>query len=132
MKAAQQAKGENGKIIAVLQPHRYTRLASLFSEFCTCCNDADCVIVADVYNAGEAPLEGVNRDTLVEGLRAHGHREVHALSEPAALAPLIAQIATAGDYVICLGAGTITNWAQNLPAELTALATSNGKRAAQS
>src|SRR5215813_7239000 len=68
-----------GRVIAVVQPHRYTRLANLFEEFCTCFNDADHVIVADVYPAGEAPIEGVNRDALVEGLRSHGHRNVEAL-----------------------------------------------------
>jgi UDP-N-acetylmuramate--alanine ligase len=120
LKAAQQAKGSEGRIIAVMQPHRYTRLSSLFSEFCTCFNDADCVIVADVYAAGEQPIDGVSKDALVEGLRAHGHREVHALPSPAELAPMIASLAQPGDYVICLGAGTITAWAHALPKELAA------------
>ena len=113
LKAAVQAKGGlkhegGGKIIAIMQPHRYSRLSSLFREFCTCFNDAECVIVADVYAAGEQPIEGATRAALVEGLRAHGHREVYALEEPKALATLVAELATPGDYVVCLGAGTIT------------------------
>jgi UDP-N-acetylmuramate--alanine ligase len=118
LKAAQQAKGEKGKVIAVMQPHRYSRLSSLFGDFCTCFNDADHVIVADVYPAGEQPIEGASRDALVEGLQAHGHRDVEALQDPKDLAALIAARAQAGDYVICLGAGTISAWANALPAEL--------------
>ncbi|MGB9153584.1 MAG: UDP-N-acetylmuramate--L-alanine ligase [Alphaproteobacteria bacterium] len=118
LKAAIQAKGEGGKIIAVMQPHRYSRLSSLFSDFCKSFNDADSVIVADVYAAGEQPIEGANRDALVEGLRAHGHRDVHALPAPKDLAPMIAELGRPGDYVICLGAGTISAWAYALPDEL--------------
>jgi len=129
LKAATQAKGENGKIIAVMQPHRYSRLSALFKDFCTCFNDADIVLVADVYAAGEQPIEGVGRDALVEGLRAHGHREALALPDPKALAGMIADLARSGDYVICLGAGTITAWAHALPAELAALS-ADDRRAA--
>ncbi len=118
LKAALQAKGKTGRVIAVMQPHRYSRLSSLFSDFCTCFNDADIVIVADVYPAGEQPIEGINKDALVEGLRAHGHREVHALPAPENLADMIAGLAKPDDYVICLGAGTISRWAQALPEEL--------------
>lgn len=121
LKAARQAKGDKGKIIAVMQPHRYTRLSSLFNDFCKTFNDADTVIVADVYPAGEQPIEGANRDALVEGLRAHGHRDVYALKDPKELAPLIAKMAKGGDYVICLGAGSISAWAYALPAELEAI-----------
>jgi UDP-N-acetylmuramate--alanine ligase len=109
-----------GRVIAVVQPHRYTRLAGLFDEFCTCFNDADIVFVADVYAAGEAPIEGVHRDALVAGLAAHGHRQAMALAGPAVLADSIAEHAKFGDIVVCLGAGSITNWANALPAELTA------------
>jgi UDP-N-acetylmuramate--alanine ligase len=112
-----------GQVIAVMQPHRFTRLASLFEQFCTCFNDADVVIVADVYPAGEAPIAGVDRDALVQGLRTHGHRNVIALDGPEKLAPLIAGIAQPGDYVLCLGAGSITQWAYALPAELAAIET---------
>jgi UDP-N-acetylmuramate--alanine ligase len=110
-----------GKVIAVVQPHRYTRLQSLFEEFCTCFNDADTVIVADVYPAGEAPIPGIDRDNFVLGLRAHGHREVIALENAAALAGVVRGVAKPGDYVVCLGAGNITQWAYALPAELKAL-----------
>ncbi|MEW6254750.1 MAG: UDP-N-acetylmuramate--L-alanine ligase [Pseudomonadota bacterium] len=109
-----------GQVIAVVQPHRYTRLASLFDDFSTCFNDADHVIVAPVYAAGEAPIPGADRDHLVQGLRARGHRSVTALDGPEHLAGLIAGIAKPGDYVICLGAGNITQWAYALPGELAA------------
>ncbi|HEY0236656.1 MAG TPA: UDP-N-acetylmuramate--L-alanine ligase [Afipia sp.] len=110
-----------GRVIAVVQPHRYTRLQSLFEEFCTCFNDADAVIVADVYPAGEAPIEGVDRDHFVLGLRAHGHREVIPLPGADSLAPLVRDIAKPDDFVVCLGAGNITQWAYALPGELKAL-----------
>ena len=110
-----------GKVIAVVQPHRYSRLQSLFEEFCTCFNDADTVIVADVYAAGEAPIPGVDRDAFVLGLRAHGHREVIPLPNAAALAGLVRDNAGSGDYVVCLGAGNVTQWAYALPDELKAL-----------
>lgn len=129
LKAAQQAKGPNGKIIAVMQPHRYSRLSGLFTEFCKCFNDADSVIVSEVYPAGEQPIEGATRDALVEGLRAHGHRDVHALPDTKALAPMIAGLTTPGDYVICLGAGSISSWAYALPAELEEIASKSSKRA---
>ncbi len=108
------------QVIAVVQPHRYSRLAALFEQFCTCFNDADAVIVAPVYSAGEAPLPGIDRDALVQGLRNHGHRHVVALDSPEKLAGLIAGMAHAGDYVVCLGAGSITQWAYALPGELAA------------
>jgi UDP-N-acetylmuramate--alanine ligase len=111
----------NGRVIAVVQPHRYTRLQSLFEEFCTCFNDADAVVVADVYPAGEAPIEGIDRDHFVLGLRAHGHREVVPLSKPADLARIVKGLAGSGDLVVCLGAGSITQWAYALPGELKAL-----------
>ena len=105
---APRARRRQGGVIAVAQPHRYTRLSSLFAEFCTCFNEADTVIVADVYPAGEAPIEGANRDALVEGLRAGGHRDARALEGEEALPALIASIARPGDMVVCLGAGSIT------------------------
>jgi UDP-N-acetylmuramate--alanine ligase len=113
------------KVIAVVQPHRYTRLASLFEDFCTCFNDADMVIVSDVYAAGEAPIAGIDRDALVAGLQAHGHRNVAALPEASALAGMIATDAAHGDFVVCLGAGNITAWAAALPGELAALLAAN-------
>ena len=111
----------NGRVIAVVQPHRYSRLSGLFEEFCACFNDADAVIVADVYAAGEAPIEGASRDGLVEGLRRWGHRRVIALDGPDALAALVAEEARPGDLVVLLGAGDITSWAYALPAGLAAL-----------
>jgi UDP-N-acetylmuramate--alanine ligase len=109
-----------GQVIAVVQPHRFTRLAALFEQFCTCFNDADVVIVAHVYPAGEAPIPGIDRDALVAGLRTHGHRQVIALDGPEKLAPIVAGMAQPGDYVVCLGAGSITQWAYALPGELAA------------
>ena len=109
-----------GKVIAVVQPHRYTRLQSLFEQFASCFNDADAVIVADVYSAGETPIEGVDKAALVAAIKAHGHRQALALSAPAALAGLLRDIAGPGDYVVLLGAGTITQWAYALPGELAA------------
>ena len=110
-----------GSVIAVVQPHRYSRVANLFEEFCTCFNDADTVLVSDIYAAGESAIDGVSRDALVAGLRARGHRNAQALPSPAELAPMIRELARSGDFVVCLGAGTITNWAQNLPSELDKL-----------
>jgi UDP-N-acetylmuramate--alanine ligase len=117
----------DSKVIAVVQPHRYTRLRDLFEDFCSCFNDADTVIVADVYAAGESPIEGVSRDALVEGLRNRGHRRVLALPASEQLAAIVKQETSAGDLVVCLGAGSITTWANALPAELQAL---TGKGAA--
>jgi UDP-N-acetylmuramate--alanine ligase len=111
-----------GKVVAVVQPHRYTRLRDLFADFCSCFNDADVVIVADVYTAGEAPIAGIDRDALVEGLRRYGHRKVLALSNPADLAGLVAKETVSGDLVVLLGAGDITSWAYALPGQLEALA----------
>jgi UDP-N-acetylmuramate--alanine ligase len=110
-----------GQVIAVVQPHRYTRLKSLFEGFSTCFNDADVVVVAPVYAAGEAPIEGADRDSLVAALRARGHRQVIALDGPEKLAGIVRGLAKPGDYVVCLGAGNITQWAYALPAELKAL-----------
>ena len=107
-----------GKVIAVVQPHRYTRLHDLFDQFCGCFNDADTVFVAPVYPAGEAEIPGMNRDALVDALRTRGHRDARALEGPAALAGEIKVIAKPGDFVVCLGAGSITQWAYALPAEL--------------
>ena len=109
-----------GKVIAVVQPHRYTRLQALFDQFCTCFNDADHVIVAPVYPAGEAPIPGIDRDALVSGMRSRGHRDVIPLDGPEQLAGKVASLAKKGDYVVLLGAGNITQWAYALPGELAA------------
>ncbi|TNE58564.1 MAG: UDP-N-acetylmuramate--L-alanine ligase [Alphaproteobacteria bacterium] len=110
-----------GKVIAVVQPHRYSRLHDLFDDFCTCFNDADVVIVADVYAAGEQPIEGASQLALIDGLRAHGHKHVMPLEAPADLAGIVAEIAEPGDMVVCLGAGNITQWANALPGQLEQL-----------
>jgi len=114
-------ESSKGQVIAVVQPHRYTRLASLFEQFSTCFNDADTVIVAHVYPAGEAPIAGADRDSLVQGLRAHGHRQVIPLDGAQDLARMVKRLAQPGDIVVCLGAGNITQWAYALPGELAAL-----------
>lgn len=119
LKAARQATQNN--VIAVVQPHRYSRLHDLFEDFCTCFNDADNVIVADVFEAGESPIEGASRDALVEGLRNRGHRHVSALEGPEKLAEVIKAEAKPGDLVVCLGAGSISAWANALPAQLEAI-----------
>jgi UDP-N-acetylmuramate--alanine ligase len=113
-----------GKVIAVVQPHRFTRVAHLFDGFCTCFNDADIVLVADIYAAGETPIEGVSRDALVAGLIEHGHRNARPLADASELAPMIGELAAPGDMVVCLGAGSITGWANSLPGELAALQSS--------
>ena len=117
LKAARAAT--SGRLIAVHQPHRYSRLHDLFDAFCACFNDADLVAISDVYAAGEAPIPGVSRDALVGGLRGHGHRNVRAVGDgPEALAELIAAEARPGDMVVCLGAGAISGWANALPEAL--------------
>jgi len=107
-----------GQVIAVMQPHRYTRLQSLFDQFATCFNDADVVIIADVYPAGEQKIEGADRDALVAAIKAHGHRNAIALSSPEELPKIVRELAKPGDYVVCLGAGNITQWAYALPQQL--------------
>src|SRR5262249_18743164 len=109
-----------GRVIAIVQPHRYTRLHSLFPDFTCAFDDADSVIVADVYAAGETPIAGATRDSLVKGLKVHGHSHVLALAGPEDLATLIRPLAKPGDYIVFLGAGSITQWAHALPGELAA------------
>jgi UDP-N-acetylmuramate--alanine ligase len=116
LKAARAAT--KGAVIAIHQPHRYSRLHDLFDQFCGCFNDADVVAITDVYSAGEEPIEGVSRDALVGGLRAHGHRAAHALRAPDGLAEFVVRHARPGDLVVCLGAGSISAWANALPGEL--------------
>ncbi len=119
LKAARQALGDRGgRVIAVHQPHRYSRLHSLFEDFCTCFNEADVVGIADVFAAGEAPIEGASRDDLISGLVAHGHRHAVVISEEADLVKLVKDTAQPGDIVVCLGAGSISAWANALPGHL--------------
>jgi len=116
LRAARQSV--KGRVIAVHQPHRYTRLSHLFEEFCTCFNEADVVAIAEVYAAGEDPIPGASRDDLVAGLIAHGHRHARAILDENDLERLVREQARPGDMVVCLGAGTISAWANALPARL--------------
>ncbi|MBV6656160.1 MAG: UDP-N-acetylmuramate--L-alanine ligase [Devosiaceae bacterium] len=116
LKAARAAT--SGRVVAVVQPHRFTRLRDLFEQFSACFNDADSVLVAPVYAAGETPIEGASHEDLVNAIRAHGHRDARALAGPEVLAEEIAALAKAGDAVVCLGAGSITQWANALPGQL--------------
>jgi len=116
LRAARQAT--KGRVIAIHQPHRYTRLSNLFEDFCTCFNEADVVAIAEVYAAGEDPIPGASRDDLVAGLIAHGHRHARAIVDEADLVRLVREQARPGDMVVCLGAGTISAWANALPARL--------------
>jgi UDP-N-acetylmuramate--alanine ligase len=119
LKAARQVA--EGRVIAVVQPHRYTRLRDLMEEFSTCFADADIVHVADVYPAGEEPIEGVDKHALVDGIRRFGHRDVQPLENAAVLPRIIKEEARAGDVVVLLGAGDITAWAYALPGQLEAM-----------
>ncbi len=113
LKAARQAT--SGRVIAVHQPHRYSRLSHLFKEFCTCFNEADLVGIADVYGANEVPLEGISKDSLVDGLRAYGHRNVTAIEGEEGLKSFFIEATRPNDIFLCLGAGSISSWANNLP-----------------
>jgi UDP-N-acetylmuramate--alanine ligase len=116
LKAARQAS--EGRVIAVHQPHRYSRLSTLFEDFCTCFNEADVVGISEVFAAGEDPIPGASRDDLVTGLTAHGHRHAVAVVDEDALEALVRAEARPGDIVVCLGAGTISAWAHNLPTRM--------------
>jgi len=111
--------GAKGRVIAIVEPHRYTRVRDLFGEFCACFRDADSVIVAPLYSAGEAPIEGIDQHALAEGIGATGHRAVTSVDHPADIVPLLRRYSRTGDMVICLGAGTSTDWAAALPAWLS-------------
>ncbi|MEM8577862.1 MAG: UDP-N-acetylmuramate--L-alanine ligase [Pseudomonadota bacterium] len=116
LKAARQAT--EGRVIAIHQPHRYTRLHHHFDEFCACFNDADVAAIAEVFAAGEDPIDGASRDDLVAGLIRHGHRHARAVTDEDDLVRLVREQARAGDMVVCLGAGTISAWANGLPGRL--------------
>ncbi|MDP9809626.1 UDP-N-acetylmuramate--alanine ligase [Rhizobium tibeticum] len=110
-----------GRVIAVHQPHRYSRLSSLFEEFASCFNDADSIFLAPVYAAGEDPIEGANSEALVSRIKSGGHRDARFLSSPELLPEMVAEIAKPGDFVVLLGAGSITYWAAALPKQLESL-----------
>ena len=113
-------ESNKGQVIAIMQPHRYSRLAALFESFCTCFNDADTVMISHVYPAGEQPIAGADRDALVQGMRARGHRQVIPLDGPQDIAAIVRRLARPGDIVVFLGAGNVTQWAYALPGELAA------------
>jgi UDP-N-acetylmuramate--alanine ligase len=115
------------RIIAVVQPHRYTRLSNLFEDFCAAFDDADEVIVAPVYEAGEKPIEGVNHKSFAKALKDHGLSHVHTIEKEEDLGPLVLKNARKGDLVICLGAGSITAWANRLPKTLSQLDSKGGR-----
>ena len=115
LKAARQS--HSGRIMAIHQPHRYSRLHDLFDDFCTCFNDADVVGITDIFAAGEAPIAGADRDSLVIGLTGHGHRNAMAVADEAALTAFLAAHCQPGDMLICLGAGSISAWAHGLVSE---------------
>ena len=122
LRAARQALGDTGgRVIAVHQPHRYSRLSNLFDDFCGCFDEADVVAIAEIFAAGEEPIEGASRDDLVAGLIRHGHRHARAIVSEDDLERLVREQARPGDIVVCLGAGTISTWANALPARLRAV-----------
>jgi UDP-N-acetylmuramate--alanine ligase len=118
LKAARSTVEKDGRVIAVFQPHRYSRVHDLYSDFVTCFNEADTVIVSDVYSAGEAPIKGAEKEDLVAGLIQAGHKNAMILRNENDLPDMVAHIAKPGDMVICLGAGSITKWAHALPEQL--------------
>ena len=112
LRAARQS--HTGRILTIHQPHRYSRLHDLFEDFCSCFNDADVVGITDIFAAGECPIEGADRDGLIEGLKSHGHRNVMAVPDEAALTAFLHDKCEEGDMLICLGAGSISAWVQKL------------------
>ena len=123
IKAARQTVGEGARVIAVHQPHKYSRLQSLFDGFTTCFDGADVVGIAEVYAAGESPIPGADRDSLVAAIQAHGHKNAHGLQSEGDLLALVRAQTQPGDIVVCLGAGTISTWAQGLPKQLAGAST---------
>ena len=102
-------------MIAVVEPHRYTRVRDLFGEFSACFKDADGVIVGPLYTAGEQPIDGIDNHSLAEGIRSTGHNGVIVIDSPTELIGILRKHGRPGDMVVCLGAGTSTEWAHALP-----------------
>jgi UDP-N-acetylmuramate--alanine ligase len=119
LKAARQAY--SGKVVAIVQPHRYSRLRDTFEQFAKCLNDADVAVIAPVYAAGEQPLDGINRDTFADALRSHGHRDVRVIDTETDLPALIGSLddMLANGAIVFLGAGSITQWANGLEAAMS-------------
>ena len=107
--------GAKGKVIAIVEPHRYTRVRDLFGEFSACFKDADHVIAGPLYTAGESPIEGIDHHSLVRGIAKTGHKSVQAVDTPSAIVPLVRKLACPGDTVVFLGAGMSTEWAHAMP-----------------
>jgi UDP-N-acetylmuramate--alanine ligase len=116
LKAARKAC--SGRVLAVFQPHRFSRVQNLFDDFASCFANADAVIVTPLYTAGEQPIPGITHTTMAEGIRKTGHKQVAVIDSEHELAPMVATLARAGDFIVCLGAGTITDWAYALPQRL--------------
>lgn len=110
-----------GRIIAVFQPHRFTRVRDLFNDFCSCFGDADIVIVSDIYSAGELPIDGITQENLVQSMKKISKGEIYSLASAAELPGMVKDVAKPGDMVVCLGAGDVTKWAAHLPDDLAEL-----------
>ena len=115
LKAARNAVSEGGRVLAIHQPHRFSRLHDLFEDFCTCFNDADVVGITNIFAAGEEPIEGAGRDDLVAGLTTHGHKSAHVVDDEAGMMEFLNTHGQPGDMLVCLGAGTISTWTNALP-----------------
>jgi UDP-N-acetylmuramate--alanine ligase len=114
-------KETKGKVIAVVQPHRYTRVNDLFTDFCDCLQPADKILIADIYSAGEDPIAGIDKESMVMKIKENGHCDVSCLAFEQDLPKIISAVAKSGDLVLCMGAGSITVWANNLPGQLKEL-----------
>lgn len=122
---ARSVVGKDRQVIAVFQPHRFSRVQNLLEDFANCFKDADIVVVTEIYSAGETPLPGITQQALIQAIQMQGkHVDVRELTHPEALAQLVHRVAKSGDIVVCLGAGNITSWAHALPTELATLAPS--------
>ena len=121
LKAAREIVAKENKVICVVQPHKYSRVRDLFSEFCNAFFDADILIVCDIYSASQSPIDGINQDSLIAGIKKAGHKNVIKLNHENDLANILKPLITKGDMIFCTGAGTITNWAKNLAEQLQKL-----------
>jgi len=121
LKAAREIVAKENKVICVVQPHKYSRVRDLFNEFCNAFFDADILIVCDIYSASQSPIDGINQDSLIAGIKKAGHKNVIKLNHENDLASILKPLITKGDMIFCTGAGTITNWAKNLAEQLQKL-----------
>jgi UDP-N-acetylmuramate--alanine ligase len=121
LKAAREIVAKENKVICVVQPHKYSRVRDLFNEFCNAFFDADILIVCDIYSASQSPIDGINQDSLIAGIKKAGHKNVIKLNHENDLASILKPLITKGDMIFCTGAGTITNWVKNLAEQLQKL-----------